>query len=99
MADIKEIENAIETIKCFYTENENCQNLACEMQSPNCKHERELAFNLALEALEKQMPKKPIRPYEDIKLYFCPHCEMGVNINFETIDNCYHCGQKLDWTK
>ena len=58
MADIEEIENAIETIKCFYTENENCQNLACEMQSLNCKHERELAFKLAIEALQGKLERE-----------------------------------------
>lgn len=52
------------------------------------------------EALEKQIPKKPIN--NDTKgirytvSYICPNCNReftGTGI----ADYCYHCGQALDW--
>ena len=43
---------AIEIIKCFFRENNDCQNIDCETQSPQCKAEREIALDMAIEALE-----------------------------------------------
>ena len=53
------------------------------------------------EALEKQIPKKPI-PTEEQNIrfamnYTCPSCKKhftGTGI----ADYCYHCGQALDWS-
>ena len=60
-------------------------------------------INMAIEALEKQIPKKPndISTYEgwvvkDEEGYFfgtCPFCKSYVIIEQKTCD----CGQKLDW--
>ena len=52
------------------------------------------------EALEKQIPKKPI--YNDTKVirytdsYICPNCNRGFT-GTGIADYCYHCGQALDW--
>lgn len=54
----------------------------------------EKAYDMAVEALEKQIPKAPIRGY--ISAYFCPCCVRefaGTGI----ADYCYHCGQALKW--
>lgn len=50
----------------------------------------------ALEALEKQIPKKPIMRKDVAETYYiCSECEWEVD-KFD--DNyCSDCGQKLDW--
>ncbi len=51
-------------------------------------------------ALEKQVPKKPILSDSQIRYvccYDCPNCGRifsGTGI----ADYCYHCGQALDWS-
>ena len=62
---------------------------------------------LAIEALERQIPKKP-KEYED-KFYACPICRNVLlhkwkKYNTELMDKsnglpyCLNCGQKLDWS-
>ena len=58
------------------------------------------AFEVAIEALEKQIPKKPIPAEEQniryVMKYTCPSC--GKHFTGTGIaDCCYHCGQALDW--
>lgn len=62
--------------------------------------ERIEAWAAAQEALDKQIPKKPIKTdNQDVRYtmcYKCPRCEldfMGTGI----ADYCYHCGQALWW--
>ena len=52
------------------------------------------AMELAVEALEKQVPKKP--PYDEYHRagYRCPNCN---NTNPWGYNYCKHCGQRLDW--
>ena len=57
--------------------------------------------NLALEALEKQIPKKPIiRETEDhfgyVKYILCPNCK-EVEFGFTQPCFCHRCGQAIDW--
>ena len=54
-------------------------------------------IDVAIEALEKQIPKKPIMRKDVAETYYiCPECEWGVD-KFD--DNyCSDCGQKLDWS-
>ena len=59
-----------------------------------------VAFETAIEALGKQIPKKPISTEEqNIRYamnYICPSC--GKHFSLTGIaDYCYHCGQALDW--
>ena len=57
--------------------------------------------NLALEALEKQIPKKPIHMHKN---YYCPICkEDGWMLWDDAIPNdmdkyCGKCGQAIDWS-
>ena len=54
----------------------------------------EKAYDMAVEALKKQIPKAHTRGY--ISAYFCPWCVRelaGIGI----ADYCYHCGQALRW--
>lgn len=68
--------------------------------------EAEIDFNRAIEALEKQIPKKP-KEYED-KYYACPVCGNVVLHKWEKypekltdkndgLPYCLGCGQALDW--
>ena len=54
-------------------------------------------IGIAIDALEKQIPKKPIMVKDTAETYYiCSECEMEVD-KFD--DNyCSDCGQKLDWS-
>lgn len=50
----------------------------------------------AVEALEKQIPKKP---YD---IVHCPLCKIEVElqpIDTEQVTYCLHCGQAIDWSE
>ena len=57
--------------------------------------------NLALEALEKQVPKKPLHMRKN---YYCPICkEDGWMLWDDAVPNdmdkyCGKCGQAIDWS-
>ena len=62
--------------------------------------EFENALALAIEALEKQIPKKPLHMHKN---YYCPICkEDGWMLWDDAIPNdmdkyCGMCGQAIDW--
>lgn len=58
------------------------------------------AIEVAIKALERQKPKKPIHMEDEgiryTDPYRCPTCERafaGTGI----ADYCYHCGQRINW--
>lgn len=57
---------------------------------------------VACEALEKQIPKKPI-PYEKdseevLEEYSCPECNAPYDVLFDgKLKFCPNCGQRLKW--
>lgn len=58
------------------------------------------ALDMAIEALEKQIPKKPIKAKEHIMYsmcYICPNCQKNFS-GTGIASYCYHCGQALDWS-
>ena len=63
-----------------------------------------IAFETALNALEKQMPKKPIN---EGYYYICPRCRDDLGVSDDDIfiyelsmpKYCSNCGCKLDWTE
>ena len=59
------------------------------------------AIQIAIQALEKQIPKKPIKSENQVvryvNTYYCPTCELGIT-GTNIAKWCYHCGQKLDWS-
>lgn len=72
---------------------------------PNTGEERPIEFQnelnqctykanlLAISALEKQIPKKPVR---DREYTLCPNCK---KVEIDWLDNyCHGCGQRLDWS-
>ena len=67
------------------------------------------ALQKAVEAIEKQIPKEPIERIatqpvkigngffgKGVKVHTCPHCK---GLIARVHECCYHCGQKLDWSK
>ena len=51
------------------------------------------SFDVAIEALEKHIPKKPIHVNTGyVQYYKCPSCG-----NVTLMSYCSQCGQKLDW--
>lgn len=79
--DEKKVREAIETIKSNYPTSGYY--MLCE------------ALDTAIEALEKQLPKKPVlkrKAYGGIMV--CPICEASDSGKY-----CIYCGQKLDWSE
>lgn len=60
----------------------------------------EKAYDMAVEALEKQIPKEPIENRKEriryTSVYSCPSCGGGFT-GTGIADYCYHCGQALKW--
>ena len=65
-------------------------------------------FEIAIEALEKQIPKKPYKTKEPISQkqndYYCSVCKRYLGDDMELKhaclqpEYCQHCGQALDWS-
>lgn len=64
-------------------------------------------YNLAIEALEKQLPKR-VDFEEDVAENMCverPSCGSFLGYRVDCLDenyqfdNCKHCGQRLDWSE
>ena len=62
------------------------------------EHEENL---VAIEALEKQIAKKPVKSENQVvryvNTYYCPICNLGIT-GTNIAKWCYHCGQKIDWS-
>ena len=72
----------------------------CDRDCINCdllRTEEEIfaAYDMAIEALEKQIPKKPYTDNENglYEKQYCPTCNRSL---FPNDHHCI-CGQKLDW--
>lgn len=65
------------------------------------EHSRIEALSKAVEAIEKQIPKKPLHMHKN---YYCPICkEDGWMLWDDAIPNdmdnyCAKCGQAIDWS-
>ena len=74
-----------------------------EDENNDCKFTEDdyKANEMAIQALEKQIPKKPIKSENQVvryvNTYYCPICELGIT-GTNIAKWCYHCGQKLDWS-
>lgn len=85
------------------TEQEAINDLKMSLRMWGRKPQKE-SYEMAIQALKKQMPKKPyFREEEGAKGYACPSCDMGVEIRLfqggcvkERFCSC--CGQALDWS-
>lgn len=68
----------------------------------NCdKCEVTIAYDMAIKALEKQIPKKPVTEKDKVTFGIvcgrCPECDSAV---YSTTNlYCHKCGQALDWSE
>lgn len=82
---------AIEELK--YDCNELGKAIPCDT-SWGCSFEN--AYGMAIQALEKQIPKKPKeRDCIGFDTLACPECKMALYLYEPYCDNC---GQKIDWS-
>lgn len=85
------------------TENEAIEAIQFDLKIGGEIHSQVLcnAVDVAIQALEKQIPKKPIKSEEQVvryvNTYCCPVCRLGIT-GTNIAKWCYHCGQRLDWS-
>lgn len=83
--------------------NDECNGMCCVPEGESCI--KGCQWLVILEALEKQIPKKPLEKHyegegEPPYIKYC--CPKGCNVQLypsrkgETL-YCYKCGQKIDW--
>ena len=86
----------------------DCDNCEYCYSQGNFGNQKE-AFQMAIQALEKQIPKKPRKTdsyrgvLKRVYAYVCPTCgnaclEKYMNERQNTMF-CWNCGQKLDWSE
>lgn len=74
---------------------ERCETV--RLDCGNCdKCEVIKAYNMAIIALEKQIPKKPHKNYEKLNLKWC-ECGNYLGELKNEQNYCKRCGQALDW--
>ena len=84
------------------TENEAIKMLEIQKPAYGCKEYKKplmYAYEMAINALEKQIPKKP-RFYTHN--YYCSVCDNLVGNNefeWRRFKYCDTCGQRLDWSE
>ena len=82
---------------CNIDKCDDCE--LCYKQGNN--GERIESTKIAIQALEKQIPMKPVKSEKQVvryvNTYYCPICNLGI-IGTNIAKWCYHCGQKLDWS-
>ena len=76
-----------------------CINRDCDRDCANCDIVQNVedlnnAYDVAINALEKQIPKKP-KTDDRYVMYICPWCNDFVKVSH---NYCQNCGQKLDWS-
>ena len=85
----KKVREAIETFQGQVDWLKRIDDKGCE-EARRCCIEY---FEIAIEALEKQLPKKPIEKGIHFVYYKCPNCNRILPIDKNYCD----CGQRLDW--
>ena len=98
---IKKLEKAIRHFECMRDDNIVVLNsgFGTKKGEHNSLYKnRKMYAELAIEALEKQIPKKPVGEWY---LLACPICNGVVDeheCNYK-FDYCPNCGQKIDWSE
>ena len=86
-------QEAINDLKVILSEITECEESICYVTDIDAE-----PLRLAIKALEKQIPKKPVYGAANIK---CPNCGATLLYYFHSfkIDYCNECGQRLDWSE
>jgi len=58
-------------------------------------------YNMAIKALEKQIPKEFTSLDQDYGYFECSNCDHVINYGEDYTEHnyCLNCGQRLDWTE
>jgi hypothetical protein len=99
------LQRAIHSAKCrIYRINYDLNCTISLNHQRKAKNQKEL-MEITVEALEKQIPKKPIFRKENKKVFAdCPNCnktltyEDKIKANFCKFSYCFRCGQAIDWS-
>ena len=89
---MNDIEKAIEDLRGL----SECSSIS----STIFKEQHGKNFNLAISALEKQLPKEPIEKQFNLKgdlIGLCPVCKVMWCIKYK--EYCANCGQKISWSE
>ncbi len=85
-----------EAIDILMNERPGCGEKVTYTEGERCE-----AYDIAISAIEKQIPKKPIKTNDETGIrytdsYRCPNC--GRSFSGTGIASfCYNCGQSLRW--
>ena len=82
-------QEAINDLKVILSEITECEESICYITDVDAE-----PLRLAIQALEKQIPKKPSQ--DSIGLYYFPTCP-NCHKELESYDHHCECGQALDW--
>lgn len=93
--DEKKVREAIELLKEEIHVLEELESHVDIIEKQKKKHIG--LYNTAIEALEKQLPKKAIKhPAKFATIYECPSCG---DVDVYGQKNCEECRQRLDWSE
>ena len=86
-------QEAVNDLKVILSEITECEESICYITDVDAE-----PLKLAIKALERQIPKKPVYGAANIK---CPNCGATLLYYFYSfkIDYCDECGQRLDWSE
>ena len=86
-------QEAVNDLKVILSEITECEESICYITDVDAE-----PLRLAIKALERQIPKKPVYGAANIK---CPNCGATLLYYFHSfkIDYCDECGQRLDWSE
>lgn len=101
----KKVREAIELIKSEIRILEKLENYGSAIEEKKKKHIE--LYNTAIEALEKQLPKKPNFEGDGYApdgtsvydTWECPNCGECYEVDYDDYDYCPKCGQKIDWSE
>ena len=95
------IKQAIESAKCrIYKLDFDLEGKLSAHHQKKAENQKEL-MKITVEALEKQIPKKPIENDTSYSGYKCPTCNSNIyqlrSHNIMQTPQCIFCGQALKW--
>lgn len=100
--DEKKIRKAIKLVEHFIDVQEQCKRVT--HANVDAINEDIAAYKVAIEALEKQLPKKPTYEGDGYAPdgtfiwdeWLCPNCGSGYEVDYDDYSYCPNCGQRID---
>lgn len=88
--------------KTFFTPvdaKEKLQQLSKTIHSVRCGKELQLAIQMAIKSLEKEIPIEPKEIDDNFGYFECANCSRLIYYSDlkESHEYCLNCGQKIDW--